>query len=487
MSNDSEFFSLKNILKRSAQWSAFSVIVRHFSQFAITILLARYLTPEDFASSSIALSIIGLFTIISQFGVSQTIIVFDNADKDYLDTINCLMILVGIFFYIVLFAIAPFFDNLYHALNIGIIIQVSGLSILTGLIASVPTAILQKNLDFSSLSLTAAITSVFHIIVTYIFIELNLGIWAIVIPPIIIGLLGCIFLYYFSSYKPSFRMNKTYLKLALPYGKASVYSSILNHLSSNIILLSMGRIWTPTQVGHYAFVDAKILKPYELVVLTLFSNLTPILSRIAHERKRLGEVYLRINRLAIYAIVSLHLVLIQIVHILIPLMFGYNWVSTIKLFQILLLVPVVRSVGFGANALFLSLKSPKQTWQINLVRFILYCILVVFALNTNLQIEIVAVCVVLIEAFVGLINIYCVLKLLGISASSYLIGVKNDLLFVILFAVGLYCFSKILEFFFVTDVVILGLFLGFSLLYFITLLHLFHGKNFFLKLKSIIR
>jgi O-antigen/teichoic acid export membrane protein len=282
-------------------------------------------------------------------------------------------------------------------------------------------------------------------------------------------------------------MNKTYLKLALPYGKASVYSSILNHLSSNIILLSMGRIWTPTQVGHYAFVDAKILKPYELVVLTLFSNLTPILSRIAHERKRLGEVYLRINRLAIYAIVSLHLVLIQIVHILIPLMFGYNWVSTIKLFQILLLVPVVRSVGFGANALFLSLKSPKQTWQINLVRFILYCILVVFALNTNLQIEIVAVCVVLIEAFVGLINIYCVLKLLGISASSYLIGVKNDLLFVILFAVGLYCFSKILEFFFVTDVVILGLFLGFSLLYFITLLHLFHGKNFFLKLKSIIR
>ncbi len=449
------------------------MVIRQFSQVVITILLARQLSPNEFAVAGIALSIIGFFSIIAQLGLSQAIIIKKELDKIFIDTINSVNILSGVTCYIFLILLSPYFDKFYSPIQLSNILLIAGISILIGTLGCVPTAILQKNLDFIGLTFINIASALLQLIFTFYLLFKNLGTWAIVLPQLIGTFVTVVLSYYRTGYRPSFTMNLSSLRGSLQYGYSSLISQIVNYLTSNAVVLFMGRFWTPVITGQYIFVESKTLKPYELIVLTLFSNLYPILSRISHDVSQMATVFIKLGRIAINVIIPIYATLIVLIPELVPFLFGSNWKSTVIIFQILMIVGIVRSLGFGANSVFLALQMPSRVWHVSLVRLSGYLIIITLAINYNLSVIFISIGVVTVECFTGILNLFLANKVLGIKLSVYIKETWRDYLIILSFITGLLIFSYVIELRVETGMLKMLLIFFMSIAYYLLLLHIF--------------
>lgn len=474
-------FSINKAFKDSAKWSLLSVVIRQFFQVAITILLARQLSPEEFAVAGITLSIIGFFSIIAQVGLAQAIIIKKELDKIFIDTINSVLIMTGIIGYIFLLILTPYFNKYYSQIDIGNIIVIVGISIMIGSWGCVPTAILQKNLDFKGLTFINITTALIQLIFTCYLLFEHLGIWAIVLPQLIGTVVTVVLSYYRTGYRPCFTIDISNLRESLPYGYSSLISQVINYLSANSIVLLMGRFWSPMTTGQYIFVESKTLKPYELIVLTLFSNLYPILSRISYDVSQMAIVFTKLGRIAINVIVPTYATLIVLIPELVPLLFGSKWRSTVTLFQILMIVGILRSVGFGANSVFLSLQMPRLVWYVSLIRLSGYLAVIAVAINYDLTVISISLGVVAVEGVTGIFNLFLANKALKIKTAVYIREIRLDYFILFLFIVGLLMLSHLMELYVeIGFLKIIGITLV-SISYYLLLLRIFDRFSLFSK------
>ena len=88
--------SLKNKTIKGLTWSGISQVGRQFSQFIVTIILARLLLPSDFGLLGMALVFTQFVTIFNEMGVSEALIQKQNINDKHYCSVFWLNIVVGI-------------------------------------------------------------------------------------------------------------------------------------------------------------------------------------------------------------------------------------------------------------------------------------------------------------------------------------------------------------------------------------------------------
>ena len=110
--------SVMNIRNRTANsifWTSVQNVVHRLISFAIFIVLARILVPEDFGLVVLAGVFVSFVELFLQIGLGEAIVQRKDLDQLHLDTAFWTMLGIGVFFtfisMLIANPIAVFFDN----------------------------------------------------------------------------------------------------------------------------------------------------------------------------------------------------------------------------------------------------------------------------------------------------------------------------------------------------------------------------------------
>ena len=199
--------TLKNTILGNLRWMLMAKLGCQVISWASTLLVMRILRPEDYGLIAMASALLSLMTMVNEMGLGQAIIQADEIDDLKMRQCFGLVVLVNTASYLVLCLLAPVVAWFFSEEKLSIMIPVIGLQFLVQIFLVIPSALLDRKLQFRERAVYEIGTAVAGTLATLLMAVAGLGVWAIVF-----GNLGMVVVYtVLINWRFPFAHNKTIL------------------------------------------------------------------------------------------------------------------------------------------------------------------------------------------------------------------------------------------------------------------------------------
>lgn len=265
--------SLDRSLVRSIAWTGVVKWTTQILTWVSTVIVARVLTPADYGLVAIASTIINFITMINEFGLGTAVVTNRMLTARQVGELNCLAVLLGIGGFVVSSLMAFPLSQFFGAPELAWVLIAMGASFLIAAIRTVPTALLEKDLQFKSLALVEGGQAILASVVVMAMALLGWGYWALVIGLIVGTCAWTLFTLLYRSHPfhwPVFRS----LSDTIAFSWHLVAMRVAWYIASNADRLIAGKILGQAAVGSYTFASTLASTPIEKVT-GLVNRVTP--------------------------------------------------------------------------------------------------------------------------------------------------------------------------------------------------------------------
>lgn len=251
-------------LLASAAFSSGAKFLSRIIGLISTLILARILTPTDFAMIAIIAIVLHLFDILSHTGSEQYIVQKSEVLAGDLNTAWTLDVLLKSSMCLLLVVLAPFIAGFFEQPKLSFAIQIASLTLIINALKNPGLLLLKRDLDYKKvfyLSLVQRIAS----FVTIMFVALNWqSYWAFIIGDIIGAIVFTLGAYKIQPFRPAFglmHVGEQWL-----FSKWLLGKSIVGYLRSQIDTVLVAKFFNPTQLGNYHMArDVAMLPGYNIL------------------------------------------------------------------------------------------------------------------------------------------------------------------------------------------------------------------------------
>lgn len=248
----------ETLAQKAALAGVVLVAKRVIVQFIFTvsnIFLARLLFPADFGTFAIVASVIILFNVFSDLGLTPALIQKkEKLNKSDISTAATFQLLLGLVIVAVIFLTSNLISSFYHLNTLGVkLLRLYSLIFLIAPFRQIPSAILERNLDYKKLALIEVMALFLGSGSSVFFALKGFGVYSLVFGQIVAHVSAAI-LYLQMSLSPiSFGINRknliTMSRFGLPFQTNQVFSLFYGPL----ILLYLGKQVGPGNLGFFQF------------------------------------------------------------------------------------------------------------------------------------------------------------------------------------------------------------------------------------------
>lgn len=364
--------SLRRSAAAGVKWQGSSFLFGKLSVLATTLVLARLLVPEDFGLVALAAVFITYADSFADLGVAQALVYLprtaDNARAALLSAAGSGLLLAG-----GTFLGAPAIAALFGEPDVVPLVQLLAASLLAGALASVPEALMRRDLEFRRLSAAAVLRSVTTAVVSIWLALAGLEAAALVWGTVAGALVYLVAAWALLPTRPAidvWRTSATGLRTVLGYGLPAAGGLLLAKLVFDIDYLIVGRVLGAEALGYYTMA----FRIPEMVIINVFyvlSSVTfPLYSRAREDIGRLRRGYLGSIRIQTAYGVCASLGVAAVAPVLVPVLMGPNWVPAVAALVPLAVYTAVRSLGAGGNDVYKALGRPWLSVRISLLRLV---------------------------------------------------------------------------------------------------------------------
>ena len=306
-------------------WTSAGTLGNGAISFLVTMVLARLLTPYDFAVIELLVIFIAISNVFVDSGFSQAIIRDDNPSDTDLSSVFYFNLGLSFLVYTILFFAAPLIANFFDVPELVTLSRVVFLVIIFNSLTIIQNATLNRALNFESVSKAAIIAMFLAGSTAVILALLGLGVWAIVANMVLMPLFRSIFLWSFSKWRPVLKFSFSSIKRYFGFGGFLMAKGILDAIITNLTSLLIGKVYTKNDLGYYS--QGGKFNHYVVTPLSsIMSKVTyPILSKIKNNPEKLKEGYIRIIGLTIFITLPISLFLFFNADNTIVAFFGKKW------------------------------------------------------------------------------------------------------------------------------------------------------------------
>lgn len=350
-------------------WTVIDTFVLRGMSFLSTVILARWLGPEEFGILGMIAIFIAIGASIMDSGMSSSLIRMEAPQERDYSTVFLLNLGLSTVFYLLIFAGAPFIAKFYQQPILTDLVRVYALSFIIGGLSAVQLAILNREMQFQRIMKQNIPGIIVGVVVGLLFGHFGYGVWSIVIMHLTTQIIQSFVLWICSDWRPSFVFSKESAKYHFGFGYKLMLSGIMNIVFQNIYNIIIGRFYSLRELGY--FERSKAFNDYPVSVLTsVMTKVTyPLLTSIQSEKERISQVYRQIMRLAFFVTCPLMFGAAAIAHPLFELVLGKEWTAAVPYFQILCLSSIFYPIHafnlnvfkvYGRSELFLKLEIVKK-------------------------------------------------------------------------------------------------------------------------------
>ncbi len=348
--------SLRKQATSGVKWTSMSISVTTVLRFLQLAVLTRLLNPGDFGLMAMIMVVIGFAQAFVDMGISNAVIQRQDSTREQLSSLYWLNIFAGITVFALVVASTPLIVGFYHEPRLSKLIVWVALIFVIAPIGQQFQALLQKELRFGGLASVEAVAAVAGASVAILSAVFKQGVYSLIwgqlattiVTAALLAMLG------WRAWRPSFRFKLSDTRGYLSFGLYQMGERSVNYLSANMDYLMIGRFLGPQVLGFYRLA-------YELVVVPL-TRINPILTRVAFpilakkqdDDRALREGYLQMIKLLSTVAFPLLIGLAATAPLVIPVLFGKGWTSSILLVQVLVPLGMVKVLGNPSGSVLLA-------------------------------------------------------------------------------------------------------------------------------------
>ena len=435
--------SLKEKTVKGVMWSSIDRFSTQGIQFVFSILIARLLLPSDYG----AVAMLNIFLAISQtfidsgFGTAL-IRKLDRTETDFC-TVFYFNIVVGFFFYAVLWLASPYIAAFYEIPLLEDITKVLALTFVFSSFSGVQGAKLSIAIDFKTKAKISIIVTILTGAVGLWMAYAGYGVWALVVQSVFSSFLGAVLLWTFVRWMPKLVFSWKSFREMFSFGSRLLASALLDTTYNNIYTLVIGKVFSSTTLGFYSRASGLAQYPSSNITGVLQGVTFPVLSSIQNETERLANVYKRFLRLSAFIVFPLMVGLAAVADPLIRLVLTDKWEGSIYLLQIV----CFSMMWYPIHAINLNLLQVKGRSDFFLKLEIIKKIQGVIVLCITVPMGIVAMCYgSVVSSLICLVyNTYYTQKLIGYGYVAQMKDLLHILVHSLVMGAGVWCIVQVFD------------------------------------------
>ena len=399
-------------------WSATQTWAVRVISFLVMIALARLVIPEAFGLVAYATVFIAFAQIFVDQGFSDAIVQFAQLSREHLDTAFWVSLLIGGFLSIVsVFAsntIAGFFRE---PQLVPVIKWLSPIFFLSAM-SSVQQAILRRALAFKALTIRSLAANLISGVIAVIMALKGYGVWSLVAKLLVAAIVNVVMLWQVSDWRPGFRVSMRPFRELFLFGINIVGGNFVDFLSVHSDDFLIGYFLGPVTLGYYTLAYNLLIVTTDLLISVPNAVAFPLFSGMQSNPAGIKQAFSKVILLQSMVAFPIFLGISVLSSEVIVQLYGVQWIASIPVLALLMLIGVVRSAMYIYSSIFRAAGKPSWRFWIYLLTAALN--VVGFVLVVRLGIVAVAASYVLISYLLMPLYFIMIRNLIGVSIRSHL-------------------------------------------------------------------
>lgn len=360
---------MKDELEKGIAWLAASKIIVNILALFSTVLLARYLSPDDFGIASLAFTILTIIGALTELTLGSALIHHKNPTDDHFHTVWTLNSSRGIIVALILALTAPLVASIYQEPRLINIMLALACSVAISGFNNPKTILFLRNLVFWQDFLINVAQKVTSFITGALIAIIYQSYWALVAGMIASQIVGIIVSYVVIPFKPKLMFRHT--KELLFFSVWLMLSQLINTLNSRLDFLLIGGVLGRPVLGYYTVGDNLASMPTRELIAPLQFTLFPGFSKIKDDIHRLRQAYKSAQGLISALALPIGFGFALIAHPFVLLLMGSKWLPSVIVIQILSCMFAIQTLGSSIYPLAMAQGKTKLLFRRDLFNLII--------------------------------------------------------------------------------------------------------------------
>lgn len=332
---------IKSMAMRSAKWGIFTKILSALGIPALTILLARLLTPNDYgiiALADLVLVLLGMF----QLGIGKAIIQREDLAHDAISVTFWVNALISSLLFITLLLIAPILASLLREIHLIYVFRVVAFQFLITSIGIVHNSLFEREFRFKELLWIQIWSTSVAFVAAFLMAKRGLGYWSLIIPLLGGAIIRTALLWSRSGWRPSWIIDLSLAREMLGFTAFVYLEAFLAWILVYFDKAVVGKDIGTESLGVYSLGFNIVTMIIGLPIAAASTVLLSTFSRLQTSPNELRDAYLIGTRVICTYVLPAGIGLSVIAQPLIQTLYGDKWVEMIPILGVLALY-----AGFG--------------------------------------------------------------------------------------------------------------------------------------------
>jgi O-antigen/teichoic acid export membrane protein len=352
--------------------------------WAITITVARMLTPGDYG----LVALVGIFTVfasaVGDMGISAAVVQRQNATPSELSALYTLSILIGFGITAVGFLVAPLMAYAFSDQRLTRLVAFSSLVFLVGAAKSMQRTVLTREMRFDVIAKVDMASRIATSCCTLGLAASGCEYWAIAAQPFLFELFQFLLFSRIRRIVPSLRFKFAEIRELLLFGVHVLFRNLGFRLSSVIDTTILGKLASQHFLGAYGFAQQLTSMPFDKVVSIVNQVQYPYLARHQSDPVAIREWTLKTAELEALLIAPFFELLFFAAPEAVRILLGPTWSEAVFPLQIFCVASIFKLAdSYNTTCLTALGKIAAQTWYMFAQVVVVGGTMLIIALTVN--------------------------------------------------------------------------------------------------------
>jgi len=416
---------LRALAVKSVAWYGATRIWGQAISWAVTILLARVLTPQDYGLFAIALSLLAFLELLQEFGLGTAIVQRQDLTPQQVDAVFWIVTTTSLVLTAITFVAAGPISAFYAEPRLAWTLRVLCLTFLLNSLGMVPYNLLTKDINLRYRSLAEACGSATSAVVALLFAFHGYGVWALVLGHLARAIILNSALAILAKWTPSLDVAFHGMRRVMTFGLQVAATHIAGSFNLALQTMILARLLGSRAVGLYSMSQSLAEGPHRISTAIINQVSLPVFSKLQRDDALLRIYYLKISKYLAAVSFPLQAGLVLVATDLIPLLLSDKWEGIVTLFQLFCIESAIVVTTLTSSPLLIARGRADLLFRLSTLSVFLHVLAVVvgarFGLTGVVAARLIAIVIVRGSALV------LSLRELGLSVLAFLQNLVSPL------------------------------------------------------------
>ncbi len=324
-------------------------------RFASVPVMARLLTPEDYGLIAMVTAVTGFIALFEDAGLSTATVQRAEISHAQVSTLFWINVTLGAILTVITACLAPGIAWFYGEPRlVGITLALAGIMLLGSLNVQ-HRALLQRQMRFGTLGGVRIAAQLVSLAVGITAALLGAGYWALVLMTFSSTATTVVLIWAASGWRPGAPRRDRCVRGMVTFGANLTVAQFLTYARRNVDNILLGRFWGAQTLGIYSKAYALLMLPVRQLAPPIWAVAIPTLSRLQNDHQRFRQYFRMGTELFAAAGAPIAVFTFVAVREIVMTLLGDQWTATIPVFQALAPAALVTFATVGPAWVFISL------------------------------------------------------------------------------------------------------------------------------------